>query len=147
MMRTLLVAIAALLTALPVVAQETPADSVPAASPREEERPVRRQRPRTPRNEISQAEVNENLNAGDVYSLVRRLRPHWLNNRGTRQTADADGSYEVMVRYNGRPLGEVTALQRLNTSQIISMTYLPPTESRARFGMGYGRGAIVIVGH
>ena len=150
-MRFLLAATVATLISAPAAAQgtsresQTPAaDSAAHATPPSQAANVNR-RPSPRRDFITEEEVRENLQAGDLFTLIQRLRPLWLRQRAGYDV-DRDGSEFPVVRYNDRELGPPEVLREINTNDVITVQYYGSTTARSRFGTGYGRGAIVITG-
>lgn len=81
-----------------------------------------------------------------AYEIVQKLRPAWLQVRGDPNVADADGSREIQVWYNGRHAGGVTVLREYEKNQILSMRWVDPIAARSTYGQGHGRGVIVVTG-
>jgi hypothetical protein len=75
----------------------------------------------------------------DAYELVATLRPTWLSNRGQ----DSFGSSAVIqVLLNGAQLGGVATLRQVAIADIQYLQYHDGTAATARWGVGFGKGAI-----
>lgn len=87
-------------------------------------------------------EANASLN---MYDLVQRLRPRWLNTRGTRSTSGTQ--LELVVYQNLVPLGNVENLRQLRPTMAQRVRFLDAqTASASLPGLGSRQvaGAIVI---
>ena len=79
----------------------------------------------------------------DVYELVLTLRANWLNDRGPDTITGPRG--EVQVHLDGvRVGGGAVALQGVSAMYVTSIRYHSPNAAAARWGLGYGHGAIEI---
>ena len=77
----------------------------------------------------------------DAYEIVATLRPQWLVDRGR----DSFGSGTVIqVVMNGARLGGVASLRRLAAADIEHFQYYDATAAAARWGVGFGKGAIEV---
>lgn len=77
----------------------------------------------------------------DAYELVQTLRPQWLSDRGR----DSFGTGTVIqVVINGARLGGVAALRRFPAADIEHFQYYDATAATARWGVGFGKGAIEV---
>ena len=77
----------------------------------------------------------------DAYELVQTLRPQWLSERGR----DSFGTGTVIqVVMNGARLGGVAALRRFPAADIEHFQYFDATAATARWGIGFGKGAIEV---
>ena len=75
----------------------------------------------------------------DAYELVATLRPTWLSDRGQ----DSFGSSAIIqVLLNGARLGGVTTLRQVAIADIQYLQYHDGTAATARWGVGFGKGAI-----
>lgn len=90
----------------------------------------------SPPNEISQAEIMERgTNAHDAMGLIRRLRPAWLQSRG---------SPAVYVGNMRQPRG-VNALFNIPIGQIRLMEFIRAADATTRWGTGHMGGVIRVV--
>lgn len=97
------------------------------------------------RHRISSAEI-ETSDARDLYELVERERPRWLETRGARSVAGY-GSAQVLVYEEGSRLGGVGELQGMRLDGVAALEYLDgPEASNTLAGIGDDHvvGAIVI---
>ena len=103
--------------------------------PAQAERAGGRRSDRISRDEIA------TRNWTDAYEIVATLRPQWLVDRGR----DSFGSGTVIqVVMNGARLGGVAALRRVAAPDIEYAQYHNATAATARWGVGFGKGAIEI---
>ena len=101
--------------------------------PAQSERAGTRRSDRIVRDEIA------TRNWTDAYELVATLRPQWLVDRG-RDSFGAGTVIQVVM--NGARLGGVAALRRLVAADIEYVQYHNATAATARWGVGFGKGAI-----
>jgi hypothetical protein len=74
--------------------------------------------------------------------MVSNLRPLWLRQRGTDSINGQPSELQVLL--DGVRLGGVSALRNMPLVGIASMQYYDPITAGARFGLGFGNGAIYI---
>ena len=75
----------------------------------------------------------------NAYELVAALRPSWLNERGPDSfTTPA----ELHVHFNGVRAGGIQVLRQMVVTDVVYLEYIAPLAATARWGIGYGRGAI-----
>ncbi|MBV9109544.1 MAG: hypothetical protein JO306_09075 [Gemmatimonadetes bacterium] len=117
----------------PTAASASPADLTAAASR------VHR------RSDVLTTEEIDDSHEPTAYDVVRRLRPQWMHNRGGA-VPDADGSYQVMVFYNGQPVGDIDVLKEYRVADVGTMRFVDPVRARATYGPGNGRGVITLTG-
>lgn len=88
---------------------------------------------------ISAQEI-EQTPANNVYDLVQRLRPGWLQQRAAR------GQYDYPTVYMGsQALGGVERLREMNTANVAEVRYLDPIDATSRFGLDVPFGVIQVV--
>lgn len=102
-------------------------------------------RPRSTRDVLTGEEI-VSAHASNAYDLIRRLRPQWLQMRGSASMPDPDGSREIQVWYNGRSAGSISVLRDYDESQIISIRWVDPITARSTYGPPNGRGVIATRG-
>lgn len=88
---------------------------------------------------ISAQEI-EQTPASNVYELVQRLRPAWLQPRA----AQGQGG-SATVYLGSQALGGVERLRELSTANLAEIRYLPPVEATSRFGRNVPFGVIQVV--
>ena len=89
-----------------------------------------------PRNEISRAEIIERrTDAKDAMGVVRRLRPAWLQARGTA----------VVYVDNMRQQGGLGALFNIPIGQIRLMEFIGAADATTRWGTGHMGGVIRVL--
>ncbi len=71
-----------------------------------------------------------------VLSAVRQLRSQWLRARG-------GGTPSVIV--DGAPRSSLQELDNIQASEVVTITYLTPSDATQAYGTGFTDGAIVIV--
>ncbi len=96
--------------------------------------------PRSNSNLITQVDIAE-AGTADAYQLVQRLRPVWLQIRGS--TSFTQGS-DVAVYLDGTKVGEREALRSIRTDDIQSIEFLDAGRAQLRFGVGHENGAILV---
>lgn len=101
-------------------------------------------RSRVDPNRITRAEIVE-VDVADLYEVVQRLRPRWLEVRGSRSFG---GETEVVVYQGQSFLGGPEVLRQFDPAAAESLRYLDgPTASASLPGLGsrHVEGAIIIV--
>lgn len=76
----------------------------------------------------------------NAYDMIRALRAHWLNERG-HETLFGQPT-EIQVRLDDIRLGVVASLRTVAIHGLTSARFYRPIEASARWGLGYGKGAI-----
>lgn len=108
--------------------------AVAACGPAPEDGPM----PRGNARLISQEEIAQTP-APNLYELVQRLRPGWIQQRS------AQGQFGYPTVYMGsQPLGSVDRLRELNPSNVAEIRYMDPIEATSRFGLGVPFGVIQV---
>ena len=80
----------------------------------------------------------------NAYDLVSALRANWFNPRGPDSFRETP---EVAVVYNGVRAGGPDFLRTVAVDDVAFMQYFDPISASARFGLGYGHGAIYVSTH
>ena len=75
----------------------------------------------------------------NAYDLVATLRPSWLNERGPDSFSTPP---ELQVHFNGARVGGINTLRQMVLTEIVYLEYFNPVAATARWGLGYGHGAI-----
>lgn len=96
----------------------------------------RRQTDRITREEID-ASPHRQL---DIFELIRRTRPAFLESRGTN--AAARGTMALYV--DGRKQNGIDALKSIAATKVQDVVYFEPTRAATEFGPQAASGAIVI---
>jgi len=86
--------------------------------------------------EIQQSEYH------NLYDLIEAKRGLWLRPRG-RSTINGQAA-EIQVHLDDLRLGGVSVLKTLTLDGIKSVRFVDPVAASARWGLGYGEGAITI---
>lgn len=95
--------------------------------------------PRRSQNRITAEELAENR-AEDALTAVRRLRPRWLQPRGS----SASGQNLPIVFFDGARMGTPETLTNISVADLESMTYLSPSDATTRYGTNFPGGAIEV---
>jgi hypothetical protein len=93
------------------------------------------------REEIMAAEVN------NLYDVIHRLRPRWLNVRAQRSFGQAALNTEIVVYQNQTMLGGVDVLRQLGPDMALRLRYLDGATAAASLpgiGSRHVEGAIII---
>ncbi len=72
--------------------------------------------------------------------VIRRLRPRWLQPRGTTAT----GANLPVAFLDGARLGDPSRLSSINVSDIESIRYLSASDATMRYGTNFPGGAIEV---
>lgn len=91
------------------------------------------------RTDLILREEFENRHWANAYDLVATLRPSWLNDRGPDSLGEPA---QLLVHFNGARAGGVGVLQTMIVAEVVYLEYVDPVAATARWGIGYGRGAI-----
>ncbi|MEJ2678303.1 MAG: hypothetical protein P8174_04400 [Gemmatimonadota bacterium] len=105
--------------------------------------------PRADQNVLTRREIMSVQGVRDLYDVVQRLRPHWIEVDQRAQREDMNGSSRGVLVYQGQAyLGGLDVLRQLKPDMAYEMRWLdgPTAASTLPFGLRYGRvaGAIVI---
>lgn len=92
------------------------------------------------RNTLEEAELAGTVHA-NAYALIRALRPHWLELRGS---AAIDRRMEKRVYLDDMYLGGVSFLRQVTTPSIERIDYLDGPAATQRFGSDHAAGVIQI---
>ena len=92
-------------------------------------------------NVISQAEIDRS-NATTVLEVIERLRPNFLQTRGSASITQKDPG--IVVYVDGTMLGDVSSLSRMSSVDVKRIEYLSAAEATQRYGTGHVHGAILI---
>jgi hypothetical protein len=115
-----------------------------SAAPQGEARPTRARRDP---NLITREEI-EGTPANNALQIIQRLRPNFLNVRGTSTFGNA-ADPGIVVYTNGVKIGSVTpgdksALEGIQSQDIKQIQYMSAEDATQRFGTGHVHGAILI---
>ena len=92
--------------------------------------------------DVITTEEMQSVQFSNLYDLVQALRFRWLQPRGTDSINMRPG--QVQVRLDDNPVGGVDALRNIAPAGVVSIHWIEPNAAAARWGMGYGHGAIVV---
>ncbi|MEX1182432.1 MAG: hypothetical protein WEF86_04300 [Gemmatimonadota bacterium] len=97
----------------------------------------------TSRNDdiLTRAEL-EAADQQDLYRLIERVRPHWLNTRGPTSFSGATTGPNVF--FDGAGVGGTQYLRNMPPSAAEEIRYWPSALAASRFGMGHPDGVIDI---
>ena len=76
----------------------------------------------------------------NAYDMIRALRVHWLNDLG--HDTILGQPTEIQVHLDDARLGGVASLRSVAIHDITSARFHRPIDASARWGLGYGKGAI-----
>ena len=84
-----------------------------------------------------------NSNLDNLFQVIERLRPEWLNSRGPTSVTNATMTLPS-VFMNGQHLGKPDLLRDMKVIDFSEIQFWPAGQAAARFGMGHPRGVIEI---
>ena len=84
-----------------------------------------------------QSQVGSNL-----YDQIRRVRPHWLRNRGVTSLNLAGD--EIVVYRDGVRQGGLSILRDFPVESVEVARFLSGPEAASRFGLNHQQGAILV---
>jgi lipoprotein-anchoring transpeptidase ErfK/SrfK len=96
------------------------------------------------------AEDMTKVQATNLYDVVRRLHPEWLNQRtaatvGSLNSAAPAQPVDVQVFVDSQHIGTSETLKQLTISTTTSLKYYTAAEAQTRFGAGNLNGVIQVV--
>lgn len=97
-------------------------------------------------NRLTREEILS-VEAGDLYTVVERLRPRWLMTRGQRSFAMSN---DVLVYQNQARLGTADMLRQLSPTSVYRLEYLDgvtAANTLPGIGSGHVEGAIILHTH
>lgn len=133
-MRRRLLSCVALLAALPALPACVQKPAARQAAPAPERR-------RTQRDLLTLEEI-QSRDWSSLYDLVSTLRANWLNLRGTDTINGPQESVRVLL--DGVPIGGVEQLHQQGVVGVQYLQYFDPVSASGRWGLGFGKGAILI---
>src|SRR5687768_6358671 len=83
------------------------------------------------------------VDVGNVYDALRRLRPQWLRARGSASMVSPRAS-EPIVYVSGIRRGELRTLQNVNIDQVLRVEFIDARDATTRFGTGHAGGVITV---
>lgn len=95
--------------------------------------------PRRSQNRITADELAPNQSE-DALTAVRRLRPRWLQARGS----SASGQNLPIVFLDGARMGTPESLSNISVADIEQLDYLSPSDATTRYGTNFPGGAIEV---
>jgi hypothetical protein len=90
------------------------------------------------------AEEIASVPASNLYELIQKLGPSFLQSRGQTSINLSGGEYPS-VYLDGRPYGDMGTLRTLIPNQIRLVRYYSAAEGAARFGMTNSSGGVIEV--
>jgi lipoprotein-anchoring transpeptidase ErfK/SrfK len=96
------------------------------------------------------AEDMTKVQATNLYDVVRRLHPEWLNQRtaatvGSLNSAAPAQPVDVQVFVDSQHIGTSETLKQLTISTTTSLKYYTAAEAQTRFGAGNLNGVIQVI--
>jgi hypothetical protein len=90
-------------------------------------------------NAISEEELQE-VFVPDLYQAVERLRPRWLQSRGSRSFT---GNTEIAVVQDGIYVGDIEQLRAMQTVGVVRLEYLDAATAAAQIAGVVGRDRVI----
>lgn len=87
--------------------------------------------------------LTANLDHGNLYDAISRLRPNWLG-RGTK-SYDPPTTELAVVFVDGSRLGEIESLRSIDANQMENARYYSAAEAGPRFGLQGGLSGVIEV--
>jgi hypothetical protein len=81
------------------------------------------------------------VDVGNVYDALRRLRPQWLRARGSASMVTPRAT-EPIVYVSGIRRGELRTLQNVNLDTVSRVEFIDSRDATTRFGTGHSGGVI-----
>ena len=97
------------------------------------------------------AEEIANVNVGNAFEAVERLRPQWFREQNQRSISgggpgEPDIGTQGLVTYiDGIRAGGPDALRSIPASTVVEMRFLDPSRATAEYGTGHLFGAIQVL--
>ena len=82
---------------------------------------------------------------GNLYDILRALRPQWFIVTPTRITRGAVMADAVVIYLDGRRIGTPPVLSEIAVTTVVQVRFYSASEAQGRFGMGNLQGAIDVV--
>ena len=92
------------------------------------------------RDVITQAQIGPDQ-AQTVFTLVERLRPHWLQKRGANSL---NNEGDIVVYLDNARLGGPESLRQILAAQVESVRFLDAGRAQYRLGEGHTHGVILV---
>lgn len=92
-------------------------------------------------DEISPQQVQEARPVSNAYALVQRLRPNWLEKRGTSSIRNPS---DIVIYVDGSRRGGPDSLRQISVANVQSMRYMNPNQATLRYGSGHDHGVIQV---
>ena len=86
-------------------------------------------------DEIAAIQVRTALDA------VERLRPTWLRSRGMTNVRSGEQDHPI-VFLNGNRYGEIGTLRDIQATDVVTISFIEPSDATTRYGTGYPGGII-----
>jgi hypothetical protein len=103
---------------------------------------------RSGQTELSYEDIRNSPPARNLFDLINRERPHWLNRRSmampTSSRTPSDGG-DVVVYRDGIRMGGAVTLRDIPTDIVESVRFLSGSEAASRFGLNHQYGAILVL--
>lgn len=96
---------------------------------------------RRSRDVITLEEIQQATGLKTAYDAVQRLRPYFLQTRGTSSFGH---SSSVTVYVNGMPQGGPSSLEQINIQQVEEIRYLSASDATIKYGTGVTGGVIEV---
>ncbi|AHG92286.1 hypothetical protein J421_4751 (plasmid) [Gemmatirosa kalamazoonensis] len=138
-------ALFALLVAAPVAARPTAAQDS-ATKTVKDARPARRDRYLITREELAAPD----LQAQSVLEVIRRLRPNFLNVRGTQSclgvcSANDAESGKVHASVDGNPVVSLSEINTMHIANVTEIRFLDAAAAMQKFGGSAHEGPVILI--
>lgn len=105
--------------------------------------------PRPSRSDVITAEEMRNVQATNLYDVVKRLHPEWLLQRNASALGPLNtrtgGGLEAQVFMGGQHTGGLDMLRQLSVGDAGSLHYYTAAQAENKFGTGYPNGVIEVL--
>lgn len=104
--------------------------------------PVGRNRDLITQEDLS---ADPSLRAETVLEVVRALRPHFLNDRGSNSSVSDPEAGKVHVSIDGGRIVSVSELTGMHTNEVIEIRFLNSAQAMQKFGTAARQGPVILV--
>jgi hypothetical protein len=96
-------------------------------------------------NVITEQEMSDpSVASGDALSAVRKLRPNFLQTRGTGSIQNKNAG-SIHVSINNGPLLTLSDLSGMRATDVKEVRYISASDATQRFGTAAGTGGVLLV--
>lgn len=91
--------------------------------------------------DVIRADELAKVGQGDLYTAIQRLRPSYLQNRGTTSPTTTAA---IQVYVDGMKKGDTDFLKSINVFDVKEVRHLSAPDATQRYGIGHSMGAILV---